>query len=111
MAGTYRPRALRVMAEYMDEDPVWDSGGDHAGPVRLTDLGVGEPLIERLRAWNAHFNGIARTGFAFRTPDEESRWRRDGLQLAYDLQNELPDIEISYAHDDDDRPVRERRGP
>ncbi|GAA0505600.1 hypothetical protein Ade02nite_71930 [Paractinoplanes deccanensis] len=42
---------------------------------------------------------------------DEQRWIREGLRLAYDLQNELPDIDISYAHDHDSRPVRERRGP
>jgi hypothetical protein len=69
------------------------------------------PLIERLRAWNERYNGIARTGYEFRTPDEEAVWQSEGLQLAHELQNELPDVEIRYAHNHDDRPVRERRGP
>ncbi|TWG23863.1 hypothetical protein FHX34_102414 [Actinoplanes teichomyceticus] len=98
------------MAEYMDDDPVWDSDPDHMGPVVLGELGVTAGLIERLRAWNTHFNGIALTGFEFRSQAEEERWRRDGLRLAYELQNEVPDIEISYAHDHDPRPLRARRG-
>ena len=107
----YRPRALRVMAEYMCDDPVWDSDMDHMGPVELEKLGVSSQLAGRLRAWNEQYNGIALTGFEFRTADEENAWQQSGLQLAYELQNELPDIDIGYAHDHDDRPVRERRGP
>ncbi len=111
MEEPYRPRTLRVMAEYMDDDPVWDSDADHLGPVALADLGVSAQLVQRLRAWNEHVKGIALMDVEFRSPDEERRWEQEGLQLAYQLQNELPDIEISYAHDTDDRPVRERRGP
>lgn len=107
----YRPVALRVMAEYMDDDPVWDSDVDHLGPVVLEELGVSDGLVQRLRAWNEGFNGIALTGFQFGSIDEERRWEQEGLRLAYELQNELPDIEISYAHDMDERAVRERRGP
>lgn len=99
------------MAEHMDDDPVWDSDVDHLGPVVLEELGVSEGLIQRLRAWNERFKGIALTGFQFGSVDEERRWEQEGLRLAYELQNELPDIEISYAHDMDDRAVRERRGP
>jgi hypothetical protein len=105
-----RPLTLRVMAEYMDDDPVWGCDPEHLGPVVLGELGVSASLIERLRAWNAHFNGIALTGFEFRTPDEEQAWERRGLDLAYELQNELPDIQISYVHDADPRPLRARRG-
>jgi hypothetical protein len=107
----YRPVALRVMAEYMDEDPVWDSDVDHLGPVVLVELGVSEGLVQRLRAWNERFNGIASTDFRFGSVEEQRSWEQEGLRLAYALQNELPDIEISYAHDTDGRAVRERRGP
>ncbi len=99
------------MAEYLVDDPVWDSHVDHLGPVVLADLGVSAQLIRRLRAWNERFNSIALTNFEFSGADEQRRWERDGLRLAYDLQNELPDIEISYANDTDPGPVRDRRGP
>ncbi|MBM2620495.1 hypothetical protein JIG36_33800 [Actinoplanes sp. LDG1-06] len=111
MEEAYRPHALRVMAEYMSDDPVWDSDLDHMGPVVLQDLGVSSQLVQRLRAWNERFNGIALTDFEFTSVDEEQSWRQEGLTLAYELQNELPDIEISYAEDTDARPVRDRRGP
>jgi hypothetical protein len=84
---------------------------DHSGPVVLEHLGVSAQLVQRLRAWNERFNGIALTGFKFGSLDEERRWEQEGLHLANELQNELPDIEISYAHDTDDRPLRERRAP
>jgi hypothetical protein len=99
------------MAEYMADAPVWDNDPGHLGPVVLEELGVSEGLVQRLRAWNARFNGIASTGFQFGSVDEERQWKQEGLRLAYELQNELPDIEISYAHDRDERAVRERRGP
>jgi hypothetical protein len=97
------------MAEYMTDDPVWDSDLDHMGPVVLQDLGVSTQLVQRLQAWNERFNGIALTDFEFINADEERRWRQDGLTLAYELQNELPDIEISYA--ENPTPLRDRRGP
>ncbi|MEU4563204.1 hypothetical protein AB0F72_32905 [Actinoplanes sp. NPDC023936] len=111
MEEWYRPVALRVMAEYMDDDPVWDSDWDHMGPVVLADLGISESLISSLQAWNAQFNAIALTGFEFPSAEVEEAWRQEGLRLAYLLQNELPDVEISYVHDDDPRPLRKRRGP
>ncbi|MDI6100930.1 hypothetical protein QLQ12_20150 [Actinoplanes sp. NEAU-A12] len=111
MEKPYRPSALRVMAEYGVDDPVWDSDMEHMGPVALEDLGVSARLVRRLRAWNDQFNGVALTGFDFPHVEEADRWRQTGLGLAYELQNELPDIEISYVEDADPRPVRERRGP
>jgi hypothetical protein len=99
------------MAEYMTEDPVWDSDLDHMGPVVLQDLGVSAQLVQRFQAWNERFNGIALTDFEFTSEDAERSWRQEGLALAYDLQNELPDIEINYVEDTDPRPVRDRRGP
>jgi hypothetical protein len=111
MDEPYRPVALRVMAEYMDDDPVWDTDPGRPGPVRLADLGVSAGLVRKLRAWNERFNAIALTGYEFVSADEERRWQQDGLELADQLRNQLPDIEVSYAHDADDRPVRRRRGP
>jgi hypothetical protein len=98
------------MAEYITADPVWDSDLDHMGPVVLQDLGVSAHLAQRLQAWNERYEAIALTDFKFTGADEERRWRQEGLALAFDLQNELPDIEISYAEDTDPRPVRDRRG-
>lgn len=94
----------------MSDDPVWDSDLDHVGPVVLQDLGVSAQLVQRLQAWNGRFNGIALTDFEFASVDDERSWRQEGLALACELQNELPDIEISYAEDTDPRPVRDRRG-
>ncbi|BBH71706.1 hypothetical protein ACTI_83910 [Actinoplanes sp. OR16] len=111
MEEPYRPVALRVMAEHVGEDPVWDSDPDHMGQVDLASLGVSEDLIARLNAWNDEFISTALTDFEFSSPDAEERWRRTGLELAYELQNQLPDVEISYFDDEDDRPLRQRRGP
>lgn len=59
MEEPYRSVALRVMAEYMDDDPVWDSNVDRLGPVVLEELGVSAGLVQRLRAWMAIANGTA----------------------------------------------------
>ncbi|MFC4070547.1 hypothetical protein [Actinoplanes subglobosus] len=99
------------MAEYEVVDPVWDSDLEHMGPVDLDDLGVRPELVRRLRAWNDEYTGIALTGFAFPSAEAESRWRQAGLMLSYELQNELPDIAITYFEDGDPRPLRDRRGP
>ena len=80
-------------------------------PVVLDHLGVRAELVQRLRAWNGQFQATALADFEFPSPEDERHWTREGLHLAYELQNELPDICIGYAHDDDDRPVRERRNP
>jgi hypothetical protein len=74
------------MAEYMDDDPAWDSDVDHLGPVVLDQLGVSEGLVQRLRAWNEHFNGIALTGLQFGSVDEQRHWEQEGLRLAYERQ-------------------------
>jgi hypothetical protein len=99
------------MAEHAGDDGVWDNDSDHYGPVVLADPSVSSELVQRLQAWNEQYQRTALTEFEFPSPEEELRWTQDGLQLAHELQNELPDIEISYAHDADDRPVRGRRGP
>lgn len=111
MPEPYRPTALRVMAEWGVEDPVWDSGIDYLGPVALAEWGVSDELVERLRAWNERFNALHRTGYSWPDVEQEQTWRADGLDLAYRLQNELPDIEVSYVEDGDSRPLRTRRGP
>lgn len=99
-------RAAKVMAEYMCDDPVWDLDG----PVRLERLGVSSRLVDRLRAWNEEFNGIALTDYQFTSTEEETRWESRGVQLAYELQNELPDFEVSYANSGDSRHAREHHG-
>ncbi|WP_344647064.1 hypothetical protein [Cryptosporangium japonicum] len=99
-------RAVRLMGDYMTDDPVWDSDG----PIRLERLGISQPLVQRLRDWNTEFSRLPLTNFEFPTPEDAERWRSEGRQLAYQLQDELPNIEVSYWHDGDYRPVREHRG-
>jgi hypothetical protein len=107
----YRPIALRVMAEWGVEDPVWDSDREHYGPVALVDLDVSEGLIAQLREWNQRFNALHQNDYRWPDTEQERAWQADGLDLAYRLQNEMSDIEISYVEDGDQRPLRQRRGP
>jgi len=100
-----RPTAVLVMAEYGVEDPVWDRPHGHRGEISLADLGVSESLVRRLREWNATFERSPRSD-ELGGPAAISEWVRRGLHLAYDLQWELPDVEVRYAHAGDDRPLR-----
>ncbi|PPK92135.1 hypothetical protein CLV92_11676 [Kineococcus xinjiangensis] len=111
MEESYRPVALRVFAEWSDQDPVWDSDLDHMGTVDPTELGASPGLVEQLRAWNKRFHALGWTDYRWPDAEQERAWQQEGLRLAYQLQNELSDIEISYGHDGDDRPLRQRRGP
>lgn len=110
MDESYRPVALRIFAEWGEQDPLWDDDPDHTGPVDPAELGVDVELVEQLRAWNERFNALGWTDCRWPDVDEERAWQQEGLRLAYRLQNELPDVEISYGHDTDDRPLRQRRG-
>ncbi|GLY16691.1 hypothetical protein Kisp01_37060 [Kineosporia sp. NBRC 101677] len=101
----YRPQALLVMAEYSVEDPVWDRPVGTGEPVSLAELGVSDALVQRLRAWNEQFEQLALTDFEWESPEIEAAWVRQGLDLAYELQRELPDLDVRYFHADDDRPL------
>jgi len=110
MEEPYRPVALRVMAEWSEQDLLWDNDLDHPDPVDLTELSISVELVEQLRAWNERFNALGWSDYRWPDPEQERVWQDEGLRLAYQLQNELPDVEVSYVHDDDDRPLRQRRG-
>jgi hypothetical protein len=85
-------------------------GGDYV--INPEDLGVSPGLIERMERWNDEFGAIARHDFRFPSRKAEEAWARRGLDLAYELQNELgPDVEVRYHEDGDERPIRERHGP
>jgi hypothetical protein len=107
-AGRSRPPvALLVMAEHGVDDPVWDRPVGDGEPVDLSDLGVSAALVQRLRAWNQTYQRLALTDFEWVNAQAESDWVNEGLRLAQQLQNELPDIAIRYLHADDDRPLRD----
>lgn len=101
-----RPVALLVMAEYSVDDPVWDRPLGEGGPVDLGELGVSDLLVRQLRAWNQTFERLALSDFEWESPQVESAWVDDGLQLARRLQDELPDLDVRYLHADNDRPLR-----
>jgi hypothetical protein len=94
------------MAEYGVDDPVWDRPDGDGGPVDLAELGVNEVLLQKLRGWNATFEQLALTAFTWSSRSAETAWVTEGLRLAHHLQRELPDIDVRYAHADDDRPLR-----
>ncbi len=102
----HRPEALLVMAEHGVGDPVWERPRGSGAPVSLSGLGVSAPLVQRLRAWNETFERSALTDDGWAGPEAESTWVQQGLDLAHELQQELPDIDVRYSHADDDRPLR-----
>ncbi len=100
----YRPEALLVMAEYSVDDPVWDRPRGRGGPVSLSELDVSDSLVQRLRAWNQAYERSALTdGWA--SSEAYPVWVQQGLALARELQQELPDVDVRYFHAGDDRPV------
>ena len=101
--GSRRPRALTVMSAIMVETPVWGPGGP-LGVDELAELGVPASLVERLCAWNDWVwedwdASVPRRG--------EPGWVREMQRLAYELQNQLPDVDI--VADDVERLLRWNR--
>lgn len=115
MEKSYRLVALRICAERGERDPLRDDDPDHTEPVNPAELGVSGELAEQLRAGNERFNALAWIDHRWLDADEEGARQQEGLRSARPLQNELPDVEISYgqishSHDGDDWPLRQRRG-
>ena len=112
------PTVVELMAEHTDAF-LWNRSPDRQPDddyvVDAAALGISPALLARLHAWNADWSrwalGLASLGDR---PFDEPGWAQEGLRLAYRLQNEFEalghDIDVRYAHDDDPRPVRERRG-
>ena len=98
------------MAEHGVDDPVWDRPQGTGYPVRLADLGVAEVLVGRLREWNVQYQRALLDESLQAGSAEWNEWVDYGLQLAYDLQAALPDIEVSYWEDGQRGPLRERHG-
>lgn len=101
-----RPAALLVMAEHGVGDPVWERPLGSGDPVSLTGLAVPDSFAQRLRGWNEEFERLALTDFEWESRETRSAWVRRGLVLAHELQSELPDMDVRYFHEDDDRPLR-----
>ena len=104
--GVHRPQALLVMAEHGVGDPVWDGPLGTGGSVSLGELGVSDALVQRLRGWNEQFEQLALTDFEWTSPETQAAWVQRGLDLAHQLQRELPEVDVRYFHADDDRPLR-----
>jgi hypothetical protein len=102
----HRPQALLVMAEYSVGDPVWDRPLGTGGSVSLSDLGVSDALVQRLQEWNEQFEQLALIDFEWASPQTQAAWVQQGLDLAHELQRELPEVDVRYFHADDDRPLR-----
>ena len=114
------PPVVWVMAEHQGTG-LWDRDHERYGDVDADDLGLSAGLTARLGDWVRRFEEHAgrwdwgpppRTQ---RAADEAewAAWRREGLALAFAVQDELDalghDVEVIYE-DDDLRPVRQRRG-
>ncbi|PPK90876.1 hypothetical protein CLV92_1216 [Kineococcus xinjiangensis] len=111
----YRPTVIAVAPEYDEDAYVWDHspGGPGGGlnPAVLLDLGACSDLLARLRAWNAVYARLPGTDFQWRAEQSEEDWEQEGLQLALELQGQLPDVEVYFGAPDPSRPsLRERPG-
>ncbi|WP_432573033.1 hypothetical protein [Kineococcus sp. SYSU DK005] len=103
-----RPSAVLVMAEHHGGEAVWNRPRGEGGPVRLSELGVPDALARRLRRWNATFEDLALSDFAWPSPQAHAAWVQQGLQLAHELQLQLPEVDVRYFHSGGDRPLRSR---
>jgi hypothetical protein len=97
------PTVIVLMAEHggvylWNRSPVRPRYGDDY-VIDPVELGVSAVLIARMRAWNDEFEATALTGYEFPSQAAEEDWAGRGRELAYELQNELPDIEVLYHHD------------
>ncbi|GAA0314877.1 hypothetical protein [Kineococcus aurantiacus] len=110
----YRPTVICIAAEYEEDAYVWDYSPGEAGglaPSVLADLGADPALLARLSAWNDTYGQLAVTDFQWRAAQSEAEWDQEGLQLALELQRQLPDIEVHYGAPDPSRPsLRQQLG-
>lgn len=100
------------MAEHGVRDPAWDRPFGTGDPLDLSELGVSEGLVRRLRDWNGMLDVLSANDFEWPTPDVRPEWERAGLDLALELQDELWDVEVRYWEGDRAQrstPVRRRR--
>jgi hypothetical protein len=97
----YRPTVISIAAEYVEDAYVWDNSPGEAGdldPSVLVDMGADPALLARLSAWNDVYGRLAVTDFQWRAEQSEAEWAEEGLQLALELQRQLPDIEVHYGN-------------
>lgn len=113
----YRPTLVRLMAEASGVF-LWDLSPDRlrlGGNYLLSpaDLELSPELVAALSSWLDRWSTPAISPeLEWLDVADETAWVQDGLDLAYRLQHELgPNVDVSYAHDGDDRPLHDRRGP
>ncbi|WP_432542441.1 hypothetical protein [Kineococcus sp. SYSU DK002] len=100
-SDSYRPTVVSIAAEYEEDAYAWDhSPGEvgHLPPSILADMGADPDLLARLSAWNDTYGQLAVTDFQWRAEQSEAEWGEEGLQLALELQRQLPDIEVYYGN-------------
>jgi hypothetical protein len=95
---------LTLFPEYGVFVPVWSPGIGPLDADGLAALGVSGPLIERLHAWN---KGWQIRAHGNRDLAEFALGEPLSVQLARELQAELPDYEIFLTLGPDPRPVKE----
>ncbi|MCA0143554.1 hypothetical protein [Blastococcus sp. LR1] len=102
-----RPRRLHLSHDHSGGLPVWTDDGT-LGAHELAVLGVPAALIERLGEWNDRIWPV----WNARVPRPvEPGWDREERRLAYELQNQLPDVDVVLGAEDDGRPPAEADRP
>lgn len=97
----YRPTVISIAAEHVEDAYVWDNSPGEVGgldPSVLVDMGADAALLARLSAWNDTYGQLAVTDFQWRAEQSEAEWAEEGLQLALELQRQLPGIEVHYGN-------------
>ena len=78
-------RQIILQCDY-GSDPLWDADDQM---IKADRLPLSRPLINRLRAWAAVYDGLMKTGFAWKNRDAYDAFILEGRNLLPLVQAEL----------------------
>ncbi|WP_432524274.1 hypothetical protein [Kineococcus sp. SYSU DK006] len=82
--------SLVLMSDYLAPTPLWAGVGACLGRSYLEQLGLPEPLMQGLLAWQDLFDAHYRQDDGWDSQDAASTYEQDGRQLQKALQEALP---------------------
>jgi hypothetical protein len=89
-------RHITLQCDYT-ADPLWSDDG---AMIKADRLPLSRPLINRLRAWAAVYDGLMKTGFRWRSRDAYDAFITEGRNLLPLVQAELgEDFEVELRED------------
>lgn len=89
-------RRIVLQCDYT-ADPLWTEDGEM---IKADRLPLTRPLINRLRAWAAVYDGLLKTGLAWKSRDAYDEFIAEGRYLLPLVQAELgEDFEVELRED------------